>query len=86
MLRPSLPMMRPLSSSASRQLGLPHLAGDFVSQLLLDLPHQDSLSLLARHVGDALELALLLAVGVLELGFDIVQPLFLAGELALPPV
>src|SRR5713226_9402049 len=107
MLRPSLPMMRPLSSSvgsdpldrlgddlsgsalafvASSQLGLPHLAGDLVARVLFDLAHQDALSLLPRHVGDALKLLLLLAIGVLELGLDIVQPLLLAAELALPTV
>src|SRR4029077_10238102 len=75
-----------LALIASRQLCLPHFAGDLVAKVLLDLCHQDTLSLLARHVGDALKLLFLLAVGVLELGPDLVQPLLPVGELTLPPV
>jgi hypothetical protein len=47
--------------------------GDFVAKLLLDLPHQDSLSLLAGHVGDPLQLLFLLAIAVLELRADLVK-------------
>ena len=51
------------------QLGLSHLAGDLVAQLLLDLRHQHSLGFLTGHIGDPLQFDLLLAVVVLQLGF-----------------
>jgi len=49
------------------------------------LAHQDALGLLARHVRDALELLLLLLVGIVELRPDLVQPLLPVAELALSP-
>src|SRR5438445_97944 len=55
-------------------------------QRVANMTRQEAQGVLARHVRDTLELALLLAVGVLELGFDVVQPLLLGAELALPPV
>src|SRR4029077_12638773 len=75
-----------LALIASHQFGLPHLAGNLVAQVLLDLGHQDALGFLARHVGDALELALLLAIALFELCLDVVQRLLLVRELALAAI
>src|SRR4029077_10882695 len=81
-LRDDLPGA-PLALVASAKFGLPHLAGNLVAQLLLDLRHQDSRSLLARHVRDALKLLLLLAIGLLELRPDLVERLLPVAELTL---
>src|SRR5207245_914016 len=75
-----------LAFVASRQLRFADLARNFVAQVLLDLRHQDSLSLLARHVRDALKLLFLLAVALLELRLDVVERLLLIRELTLGPI
>ena len=84
-----------LAFIAGRQLGFADLARDFVAQVLLHLGHQDSLGFLPRHVGDALELSLLLAIALFELAvqyggaelrLDVVQPFLLVRHLALAPV
>src|SRR5690242_4531305 len=69
-----------------RKLRLPDLACDLVAQILFDLRHQDALCLLPGHVGDTLELELLLAIALLELAFGVVERLLLVGELALGAV
>ena len=53
---------------------------------MLYLGHQDALGLLARHVGDPLELLFLLAVAFLELRFDVVERLLLVAQLPLAAV
>jgi hypothetical protein len=75
-----------LALVAGRQFRLTDLARDFVAQLLLDIRHQDSSSFLARHVGDALELLLLLADRIVELSPYVVERLLSGYELALAPV
>src|SRR5258708_15740562 len=57
----------PLPLVACRQFRLTDLAPDFVAQLLLDIPHQDSSTFLSRHVGYALDLLLLLACRIVDL-------------------
>ncbi len=69
-----------------RQLRLSDLACDLVAQVLLDLRHQDALGFLPGHVGDALQLELLLVRALLELGLDVVERLLLVAELALGAV
>src|SRR5439155_26451377 len=76
----------PLAFVTGRELGFADLARNLVAQVLLDLCHQDALSLLSRHVGDALELFLLLAIALLELGLDVVKHLLLVAQLPLTAV
>src|SRR5205807_9029413 len=75
-----------LAFIAGRRRGFTDLTRDFVAQVLLHLGHQDSLGFLPRHVGDALELSLLLAIALFELRLDVVQPFLLVRHLALAPV
>ena len=72
-----------LALVASSKLRLPHLAGNLVAELLLDLAHQDSRGFLPGHVGDPLKLLLLLLIGLFELSLDLVLRLLLIAELAL---
>src|SRR5205807_8396272 len=63
----------PIALVPGRELRVPYLAGDFLLQLLLDLLHEKSVGLLARHAGDPFELPELLLVGLLELRAQLVQ-------------
>src|SRR5262249_2746330 len=73
------------ASVTSRQLGLPHSASDFVSEVLLDLSDQDPLSFLTGHVGGPFELPELLLCGVFEFRPELIDTLLPLSDRLLAP-